>query len=82
MGNLMYFKRLSSNQWQNPAKVLGQNGQKILVENRSSYHHMHPCRLQLINNPPKPNILSQSNEHNAHPFINQSISAKKQMAAI
>ena len=74
-GDSAYFKRLSSNQWHGPAKVVGQDGQQLLFKNGSSYHHIHPCRLQLINNPSQPNNLSQSNEHNnTYPFNNQSIS--------
>ena len=58
-----------------PAKVLGQDRQQVLVKNGSSYHCIHPCRLQLINNHPQPNNLSQLNEHNnTYPFNNQSIS--------
>ena len=78
-GDSVYFKRLNSNQWHSPAKVLGQDGQQSLVKNRSSYHCIHPCRLQLNNNPPQPNNLSQSNEHNnTYPFNNQSIYAKNE----
>ena len=71
-GASVYFKRLHNNQWHSPAKVLGQDRQ-FLVKNGSSYHPIHPCMLQLINNPPWPNNLSQSNKHNIYPFNNQSI---------
>ena len=75
-GDSVYFQRLNSNQRYGPAKVLGQDGQQVLVKNGSSYHHIHPCRLQLINNPPQANNLSQSNKHNTYPFNNQSISTE------
>ena len=81
-GDSVYFKRLNSNQRYGPAKVLGQDGQQVLVKNGSSYHHIHPCRLRLINNPPQANNLSQSNKHNnTYPFNDQSISTENKQPA-
>ena len=34
----VYFKKLKSNQWHGPAKVLEQDGQQVPVKNGSSYH--------------------------------------------
>ena len=62
-----------------PTKVIGQDEQ-VLVKNGSPYHCIHSCSLQLINNPPQQNNLSQSNKHNnTHPFNNQSISAENKL---
>ena len=36
-GDSVYFKRLDSNSWHGPAKVLGQDGQQVLVKNGSRY---------------------------------------------
>ena len=61
----------SKNTWTRRTTNLSQNGR--------SYHHTHPCKLQLINNPPQPNNLSQSNKNNnTYLFNNQSISAKNE----
>ena len=79
-GDSVYFNRLNSNQWHSPAKVLGQDGQQVLVKNGSSYHHrIHSSRLHLINNRPQPNNVSQSNKHkNTYAFNKQSISAENE----
>ena len=39
---------MDSKEWHGPAKVLGQDGQQVLVKNGSTYVRVHPCRLQLI----------------------------------
>ena len=52
-GDSVYYKRIESNEWHGPAKVLGQDGQQVLVKNGSNYIQVHPCRLQLINENPE-----------------------------
>ena len=43
----VYFKRVGERRWRGPGKVLGQNGQQVLVKYGSSYVRIHPCRLAL-----------------------------------
>ena len=35
--------------WPGPAKLLGQDGQQVLIKNRSSYIRVNPCCHQFIN---------------------------------
>ena len=35
--------------WPGPAKVLGQDGQQVLIKNGSSYIRVNPCCHQFIN---------------------------------
>ena len=46
-GDSVFFKRDSSTEWHGPAKVLGQDGQQVLVKHGSYYVRIHPCRLRL-----------------------------------
>ena len=47
-GDSVYYKRLNNHGWHGPAKVLGQDGQQVLVKHGGSYVRVHPCRLQII----------------------------------
>ena len=77
-GDLVYLKRLDSNSWHGPAKVLGQDGQQVLVKNGSTYIRVHPCRLQLIDhkNDGSSNDISQSSQKRP---TNQSPTANSQI---
>ena len=44
----VYFKRVNDKQWKGPRKVLGQDGQQVLVKYGSYYDHVQLCRLSLI----------------------------------
>ena len=46
-GDSVYFKRANKRLWRGPGKVLGQDGQQVLVKYRSNYVRVHPCRLVL-----------------------------------
>ena len=46
-GDSVYYKRASSRSWHGPCKVLGQDGQQVLLKHGSNYIRVHPCRLQL-----------------------------------
>ena len=65
-GDSVYYKRIDSKEWHGPAKVLGQDGQQVLVKNGSNYIRVHPCCLQLINEnpdiPKTPTTEAQENE--------------------
>ena len=41
-------------EWHGLTRVLGKDGQQVLVKNRSAYVRVHPCRLQLIPPSPRP----------------------------
>ena len=48
-GDIKYFtgvpvcyKRRDNKEWHGPAKVLGQDGQKVLIKNGSTYIRVHP----------------------------------------
>ena len=44
-GDSVYYKRANSRMWHGPAKVIGQEGQIVLVKNQSTWVRVHPCRL-------------------------------------
>ena len=48
-GDDVYYKRNTGSSWHGPGKVIGQDGQNVLVKHGSYYVRVHPCRLQLIN---------------------------------
>ena len=66
-GDTVYFKRINSNQWHGPAKVLGQDRQQVLIKNGSFYLRVHPYRLQLIDKKPQNNHSIQQNHCTNHP---------------
>ena len=49
-GDKVYYKRDDSSCWHGPGKVLGQDGQQILVKHGSFYVRVHPCRIKLVPN--------------------------------
>ena len=49
-GDSVYFKRLNERKWRGPGKVLGQDGQQILVKYGGNYVRVHPCRVSLARN--------------------------------
>ena len=65
-GDSVYYKRIDGKEWHGPAKVLGQDGQQVLVKNGSNYIRVHPCRLQLIHENPEipktPTTEAQEND--------------------
>ena len=44
-GNSIFFKRQCDRKWRGPAKVLGQDGQQVLIKYGSTYVRVHPCRI-------------------------------------
>ncbi len=46
-GDTVYFKRAKEKKWRGPAKVLGQDGQQVLLKYGGYYTRSHPCRLTL-----------------------------------
>ena len=48
-GDSVFYKRKDSKEWKGPGKVIGQDGQQVLVKHGSTYVRVHPCRLTLQN---------------------------------
>ena len=48
-GDSVFYKRKDSKEWKGPGKVIGQDGQQVLVKHGSTYVRVHPCRLALKN---------------------------------
>ena len=46
-GDSVFFKRANERHWRGPRKVLGQDGQQVLVKYGSRYVRVHPCRITL-----------------------------------
>ena len=46
-GDSVYHKRANERRWRGPGKVLGQDGQQVLIKHGSTYVHCHPCRISL-----------------------------------
>ena len=46
-GDTVYFKRADEKKWRGPAKVLGQDGQQVLLKYGGYYTRSHPCRVVL-----------------------------------
>ena len=46
-GDSVYFKKVDEKRWRGPGKVLGQDGQQVLVKYGSRYVRVHPCRMSL-----------------------------------
>ena len=44
-GDSVYYKRQQEAKWRGPAKVLGQDGQFVLLKHGGYYVRVHPCRL-------------------------------------
>ena len=77
-GDSVYYKRIDSKEWHGPAKVLGQDGQQVLVKNGSNYIRVHPCCLQLIHENPEisktPTTEAQENDQKNY---RQSLNSKQ-----
>ena len=48
-GDLVYYKRQQEDKWRGPAKVLGQDGQFVLLKHGGYYVRVHPCRMMHYN---------------------------------
>ena len=59
-GDLVYYKRQQEEKWRGPAKVLGQDGQFVLLKHGGYYVRVHPCRLMHLN----PHPIVNENETN------------------
>lgn len=47
-GDTVFYKRENSSAWHGPGKVLGQDGQQILIKHGSYCVRAHPCRVRLV----------------------------------
>ena len=67
-GDSVYYKRANDRRWRGPGKVLGRDGQQILVKHGATYLRVHQCRL-MHTQPDKPqekHQLTQSNNTSNH----------------
>ena len=62
-GDSVYYKRDSSSAWHGPGKVLGQDGQQVLIKHGSYYVRAHPCRVRLERQPLSPSPSEKSASH-------------------
>ena len=46
-GDSVYYKRADSRKWKGPGKVIGQDGQQVLIKHGGTYVRVHPCRIIL-----------------------------------
>ena len=46
-GDSVYYKKANERCWRGPGKVLGQDGQQVLIKHGSTYVRCHPCRISL-----------------------------------
>ena len=53
-GDSVYFKRPNQGSWHGPGKVLGQDGQQVLIKNGSYYIRAHKCNVRLVREDTKP----------------------------
>ena len=63
-GDSVYYKCTNSNQWHLTVKILGQNGQPVLVKNSSKNIKVHPGQLQLASNLDLDNPISHQSMNN------------------
>ena len=54
-GDSVYFKRPDQGSWHGPGKVLGQDGQQVLIKNGSYYVRAHKCNVRLVREDVKQN---------------------------
>ena len=64
-GDSVYYKRETSNAWHGPGRVLGQDGQQVLLKHGGYYVRVHRCRIQLVRNCDTTK-QNQSEPENAH----------------
>ena len=59
-GDSVYYKRANDRRWRGPGKVLGRDGQQILVKHGATYLRVHQCRL-MHTQPDKPQEMCLEN---------------------
>jgi len=65
-GDTVLYKRAANSGWHGPAKVLGQDGQQVMLKHGSFYVRVHPCRLQLEKNSIQTKAHSEKNRPKEH----------------
>ena len=61
-GDTVYYKRPDERRWRGPGKVIGQDGQFVLVRHGGGWVRVHPCRLQLTGGKHKESIQIENVE--------------------
>ena len=49
-GDQVFYKHNDSKHWKGPGKVLGYDGQQVLIKHGGTYVRVHPCRVMLHRN--------------------------------
>lgn len=89
-GDCVYYRRQNYNGWRGPAKVLGKEGQYVLIRHGGAFFRMHPCHLMKVDkelqNPRNEENTNSSNEMNEvleeedeGQYNNNSISNRKEV---
>lgn len=61
-GDCVYYRRQNYNGWHGPAKVLGKEGQCVLIRHGGAFFRMHPCHLMEVDK----ELQSPRNEENTN----------------
>ena len=72
-GDSVYFKRAKEKKWRGPAKVLGQDGQQVLLKYGGYYTRSHPCRLKLVDRNATTSRLCDTNLPSVNPSDSNSL---------
>ena len=73
-GEKVFYKKRNDKHWRGPGKVLGMEGNFVLIRHGASYHRCHPCRL-IKKTPDVDNELKKIAEKN--PDINDRTKSKE-----
>ena len=60
-GDVVCYKRRMTKGWKGPAKVLGKEGNFVLIRHGSAYYRCHPCHL-IKENPETGNAINEDKE--------------------
>ena len=44
-GDMVYYRRKGYKGWKGPGKVIGKDGQTVLIKHGSTYYRVHPCQI-------------------------------------
>ena len=48
LGESVYYKRIDSNEWRGPGKVIGKDGQQVIIKHGGLFVRVHPTRLRAV----------------------------------
>ena len=74
IGDSVFYKTNNSKRWKGPGKVLGQDGQQLLIKHGSTYVRCHPCHVTLT----REKHFDSSKDSNESLDIQQTVESKIQ----